>query len=164
MHLILLAAVARNRVIGANNTLPWHLPEDLKRFKTLTMGHAVAMGRKTFDSIVARLGKPLPGRQNLVLTRSEGLSYAGEGDVQIFHSVDDMLFNRSGSVFVIGGEQIYSLMLARASELDITEIDLEVKGDAFFPAIDESCWKKTQGPWQLSESGLRFRFVTYRKT
>jgi len=186
-RVILLAAVAHGNVIGVRNTLPWHLPEDLKRFKALTTGHAVAMGRKTFDSIVARLGKPLPNRRNVVLTRdaawrapgSSGLSGSSGSSgssssssaldaptppVEVLHSPADLLGLDADPIFVIGGAEVYAMTIDHAHELDITEVDLAVEGDAFFPAIDPAVWAKESGPWQMSElQSLRYRFVTYRR-
>ncbi len=164
MRLVLLAAVARNRAIGVNNTLPWHLPEDLKRFKSLTTDQTVAMGRKTFDSIVDRLGKPLPNRKSLVLTQNPAWKYADSADVSVIRSVDELSQVRVQTIFVIGGAQIYEMTISAAQELDITEVDLDVPdADAFFPAIDETQWEKESGDWQVSEKGIRFRFVTYRR-
>jgi dihydrofolate reductase len=184
-RVILLAAVGHGNVIGVRNTLPWHLPEDLKRFKALTTGHAVAMGRKTFDSIVARLGKPLPNRRNVVLTRdaawrapgssgsSSSSSAPGAPDapgsptpppVEVLHSPTDLLGLDADPIFVIGGAEVYAMTIDHAHELDITEVDLAVEGDAFFPAIDPAVWAKESGPWQMSElQSLRYRFVTYRR-
>lgn len=164
MQLVLLAAIARNRAIGVNNTLPWHLPEDLRRFKSLTTGQTVAMGRKTFDSIVDRLGKPLPDRKSLVLTQNPAWKYAQSNSVEVIRSVDELLKVGAQKIFVIGGAQIYKMTIDCAHELDITEVDLDVPGaDAFFPAIDETRWEKESGDWQVSEKVIRFRFVTYRR-
>ncbi len=164
MRLVLLAAVARNRAIGMNNTLPWHLPEDLKRFKSLTTDQTVAMGRKTFDSIVDRLGKPLPNRKSLVLTQNPAWKYADSADVSVIRSVGELSQVEAETIFVIGGAQIYEKTISAAQELDITEVDLDIPGaDAFFPAIDETQWEKEAGDWQVSEKGIRFRFATYRR-
>jgi dihydrofolate reductase len=175
-RLILLAAVAKGNVIGVNNTLPWHLPEDLQRFKALTTGHVVAMGRKTFDSIVARLGKPLPNRHNVVISRkqaSEVLNLpvlAGQAldqAVHVIHSANDLhalCTQGSKDIFIIGGAEIYQMTIGLADTLDITEVDLEVNGDAFFPEINLAHWRKTAGPWLVSQAeGLRYRFVTYQR-
>ena len=187
-RVILLAAVGHSNVIGVRNTLPWHLPEDLKRFKALTTGHAVAMGRKTFDSIVARLGKPLPNRRNVVLTRDAAWRAPGSSDsasssgsssapgapdapgsptsppVEVLHSPTDLLRLDADPIFVIGGAEVYAMTIDHAHELDITEVDLAVEGDAFFPAIDPAVWAKESGPWQMSElQSLRYRFVIYRR-
>lgn len=164
-RIILLAAVARNGVIGVRNELPWHLPEDLKRFKELTTGGTVVMGRKTFDSIIARLGKPLPHRHSVVLTRDASWTPPeGASQVSVLHFVDEIPALPQELVYVIGGAEIYALTMPMADELDITEVDLSVDGDAFFPAIDASQWKTDAGPWWHSEaSGLGYRFVRYRR-
>jgi dihydrofolate reductase len=130
MIVSLIAALARNRVIGRENQLPWRLPEDLKRFKALTMGHPVLMGRKTSESI----GKPLPGRLNLVVSRA-GLSF------------DDALSKARDSgtdeLFVIGGAQIYEKALPLADRMYLTLIDSDVEGDAYFPQWDPGEFRET---------------------
>ena len=138
----LIAAIAANRTIGLNNELPWHLPEDLKRFKALTLGHPVIMGRKTFDSIVARLGKPLPGRRNLVISRSQR---SGLDGAEYYASLDAALAacRDVDEVFVIGGEQIYVIALPLAQRLQLTEVKADVAGDAFFPAFDRARFRET---------------------
>ncbi len=176
---ILLAAVAKGNVIGVNNTLPWHLPEDLKRFKLLTTGQMVAMGRKTFDSIVDRLGKPLPNRHTVVITRDPqwkphpGVLSAGEAlgaKVSVVHSVAEMMqlaesaVSSNSPLYVVGGAEIYNATLPFATELDITEVDLDIPGDAFFPPIDPTFWASENMPWQVSESSdLRYRFLTFTR-
>lgn len=126
----LVVAAARNGVIGRDNGLPWRLPEDLKRFKALTMGHPILMGRKTFASI----GKPLPGRKNIVLTRDA--SFEPEG-VCVVHSWDDALLAADGlTLMVIGGAEIYALALPQADRIHLTEVDADVEGDAHFPSLD----------------------------
>jgi dihydrofolate reductase len=161
-RLVLLAAVANRGVIGVNNTLPWHLPEDLKRFKEITTGKTVAMGRKTFDSIVARLGKPLPNRHSVVITRAAAAM--ASDTVTVVHSIADLLQLDTDSVYVIGGADIYRQTIELADTLDITEVDLEAEGDAFFPEISEALWQRDAGPILRSEaSGLNYRFVSYRR-
>jgi dihydrofolate reductase len=165
-RLVLLAAVAKRGVIGVNNTLPWHLPEDLKRFKELTTGKTVAMGRKTFDSIVARLGKPLPNRHSLVLTRTVSGTVSGTvpDTVTIVNNIADLLQVEADCVYVIGGAEIYRQTMDLADSLDITEVDLDVEGDAFFPEIREAIWQREAGPTLRSEAaGLDYRFVTYQR-
>ena len=165
----LVAALARNRVIGRGNAIPWHLPEDLKRFKRITLGHAVIMGRKTFDSIMEALGKPLPGRRNIVISRS-GPGAAAQTDAQklpqegvvICRSLDEALeaAKDSTEVFVIGGAQIYALALARADRLHLTEIDADIEGDTLFPEIDPAQFSESSreaGP----ASEFHYDFVIY---
>jgi len=127
--------MARNRVIGRNNALPWHLPADLIRFKSLTMGHAVILGRKTFDAI----GKPLPGRRWIVLTRDRGWRHAG---VDLAHDLDQALLGVAGDaeVFVAGGAEVYAQALARADRIYLTVIHAEIEGDARFPELEPTEW------------------------
>lgn len=133
--IILIAAMAQKRVIGYRNRLPWHLPEDLKHFKEKTMGHPILMGRKTFEAI----GRPLPGRRNLILTRSFG--YHAEG-VMAYHSVDDVLRTyEKENLFVIGGEEIFHLFLPYAQWIDLTYIDHPFPGDRFFPQLVPGEWR-----------------------
>ncbi|MFN0117078.1 MAG: dihydrofolate reductase [Elusimicrobiota bacterium] len=132
MSLCLIAAMTDEGVIGKNNQLPWKLSEDLKRFKTLTMGHPIIMGRKTFESI----GKPLPGRQNIVITRDP--YYSKEG-VVVVSSLEQALkksHQDSEDQFIIGGAEIYKLALPQIQKLFLTIIHHPFKGDAFFPKID----------------------------
>ena len=136
MRLSIIAAMSANRVIGNNNNLPWRLPADLKRFKSLTMGHHLIMGRKTFESI----GQPLPGRTTVVITHQTG--FAPEG-VLVAHSIDQALHVVAGDdeVFVAGGAQIYQQMLPRADRLYLTSIHAEFEGDTNFPEFEESDWQ-----------------------
>ena len=172
-RLVLVAAVGHDRVIGKDNDLAWHLPEDLKRFKALTTGKAVAMGRKTFTSILDRLGKPLPNRRSLVLTRDK--QWAADckdrytdsevSSVRVFQALDDLLACGETDIYVIGGAEIYAATIDLADELDITEVDVRVEGgDAFFPKIDPAIWARSSGPDLISDAGqLTYRFVTYRR-
>src|SRR5574341_1550263 len=127
--------MAQHRVIGRNNALPWHLPADLKRFKSLTIGHAVILGRKTFDAI----GKPLPGRRWIVLTRDRGWHHAG---VDVAHDLDQALRGvaRDAEVFVAGGAEVYAQAVARADRIYLTVIHAEIEGDARFPALKPTDW------------------------
>jgi dihydrofolate reductase len=130
--------MAANRVIGRNNALPWHLPADLKRFKALTMGHPVVMGRKTYESI----GKPLPGRRNLVVTRNRGYKAPG---CDIVHSLDEAVAacRDAREIFIIGGAELYRESLPRAHCLEFTEIHAEFEGDALFPEFSLGEWRET---------------------
>ena len=130
MRLSIIAAMSANRVIGRNNDLPWRMPEDWKRFKNLTMGHHLIMGRKTFESI----GQPLPGRTTVVITHQTGFAPAG---VLVAHSIDQALQMVAGDdeVFVAGGAQIYQQMLPRADRLYLTSIHEEFEGDTDFPQM-----------------------------
>jgi len=157
--LSLIVAVAQNGVIGINNTLPWRLPEDLKRFKALTSGHPIIMGRKTFES----LGRPLPNRRNIVISRNPDCVFAG---AEVFASIEDAIAacKDAEKAFVIGGGEIYRQALALVDELQITEVDLAPEGDAFFPAIDMSIWREAAREAQVdAASGVHYAFVTYQK-
>jgi dihydrofolate reductase len=137
MTVSLVAAMARNRVIGRGNALPWHLPADLRRFKALTTGHAVVMGRKTFDAI----GRPLPGRQNIVITRQPSFS---PGGVEVARSLPDALARARGEeVFVIGGGEIFEQALPLADRVYLTVVDDEIEGDVWFPELDDEAWRVT---------------------
>jgi dihydrofolate reductase len=131
----LVVAMARNHVIGRDNTLPWRLPEDLKHFKALTLGKPVLMGRRTFDSI----GRPLPGRTNLVLTRDPG--WRADGAV-VVHSLDEALARSDAAPELagIGGAEIFRLLMPLATRIYLTRIDADVPGDTVFPPLDYSEW------------------------
>jgi len=136
----LVSAVAKNGVIGDKNNLPWYLPEDLKRFKEITSGKTVLMGRKTFESIVSRLGKPLPNRTNVVITRNAGYQVPPGAVVESdIHSA--MRNHGVNDIFVIGGGEIYKQTIDLADTLYITHIDKNIEGDTTFPAIDPAKWK-----------------------
>lgn len=139
--LSLIVAMAKNRAIGLNNTLPWHLPEDLKYFKSVTMGKPIVMGRKTFDSI----GRPLPGRLNIVITRNSDWQHAGvktASSLQQAMSIAEEQGDSEGleEVMVIGGEEIYRSAIDLADRLYITRVQATVQGDAFFPEYNEADW------------------------
>ncbi len=154
----IIAAVARNGVIGHRIRMPWHLPEDLKRFRQLTLGHAVIMGRRTFESI----GKPLAGRNNIVVTRSPDWTRAG---CHAAHSLEAALaaVHEREDAFVIGGAQIYALAFPIASRLYITEIERDFEGDAFFPEFDRSRWREVSRESRVLEGagGFSYHFVAY---
>lgn len=156
--LSLIVAVAQNHVIGVNNTLPWHLPEDLKRFRALTMGHHIIMGRKTYES----LGRLLPGRTTVVVTRNEHYQLDG---ALIAHSLEAAigLCEHDDEVFVIGGAELYQDGLKLADKLYMTEVELEVTGDAFFPAVEMAAWQEISREAHTSAQGLVFRYVTYMR-
>ena len=137
MRIALIAALAANGVIGRDNGLPWRLPADLAHFKALTLGKPVLMGRRTWESI----GRPLPGRINIVLTRDPG--YRAEG-ARVVHSPEQALEVAAGSeeLMVIGGEQLYRQMLDRADRLYLTEVKADVEGDAHFPGFDRRHWRE----------------------
>ena len=154
----LIAAVAANGVIGAGGKLPWRLPEDLRHFKELTLGHPVIMGRKTWES----LGKPLPGRENIVVTRSRGYDAPG---AHVAASLQAALALCAGEAvaFVIGGSELYAAALPLADAMVITEIERAYDGDARFPAFDRTAWRESQRKPQIAADGLRFDFVLYER-
>jgi len=148
-------AIAKNGVIGGDNDLPWYLPEDLKHFKEITMGHTVLMGRKTYDSIIKRLGKPLPGRINVVITRQE--DFQAQGGVLVFHSLEQALDAlKKDDIYIIGGAQIFASALPLAQKMHVTHVHKDYKGDVYFPEID---WKE----WDMldQEPHDEFTFATY---
>jgi len=156
--LALIAAVARNGVIGDGNTLPWRLPADLRRFRALTTGHAVIMGRRTWESI----GRALPDRQNIVVTRQP--AYVADGAlVQV--SLDDALRAATlpAPVYCIGGGELYALALPRAATLHLTEIDREFAGDTRFPDFDRAAWRETAREEHRAPEGFGYAFVTYER-
>jgi dihydrofolate reductase len=160
MRISLIAAVARNGVIGRDGRIPWHIPGDLPRFKRITMGHPVIMGRRTWQS----LGRPLPGRRNIVVSRTPG--YKAEG-AEVFRSLDEAFAACAGAaeVFVIGGTEVYREALARADRLLLTEIDADIEGDATFPAFDRAAWRETAREPHAAGTGTLFpyAYVTYER-
>jgi dihydrofolate reductase len=152
--------MAKNRTIGVNNTLPWRCPEDLKHFKALTMGHHMIMGRKTFDSI----GKPLPGRTTVIVTRNTALEVPG---CLVAHSLDAAIAACGGDdeTFIVGGAELYAQALPLVDTLYITEIQQDVDGDAHFPAFDQTQWREVARDVHRQEAPqpLDFHFVTYRR-
>ncbi len=160
-RICLIAALAANRVIGRNNALPWHLPADLTRFKARTMGHPVVMGRKTHESI----GKPLPGRRNLVITRNR--DYRAPG-CEVVHCLEAAICACHGAekLFVIGGAELYREALPRAHCLEFTEIQAEFEGDATFPEYSLDQWREAAREIHSDETGIAFRydFVRYERT
>lgn len=187
MTLSIIVAMSQNRVIGKNNRLPWHLPEDLKRFKQITMGHPIIMGRKTYESI----GKPLPGRENIVLTRSQDFHADA---IHVVHSLAEALnpphppFSKGGNLiqeksnlpplekgggggfkeerFVIGGAELFKLALPQATKIYLTLIEDKFEGDVFFPDIDFQKEFKVidETETRFSEKNqLPYHFITYQR-
>jgi len=167
MDIVLVAAVAANRVIGSDGDMPWHYPEDLKRFKRTTTGHPVIMGRKTFESIERRLDGPLPDRTNIVLT-SDPSKLAEYERVFPATSIEEALEEArvaiagddpdDGVVYVIGGGRVYEQFLPQADRLLLTEIHAEHDGDTRFPAVDEDVWQAAE-----REQRGEFDFVRYER-
>ncbi len=160
MKLSLIAAMDKNRLIGKNNELPWHLPADLMHFKTVTMAKPILMGRKTYDSI----GRPLPGRTNIVLTRSNDVHIDG---VTVVNSLDEAISSvpEVEELMVIGGSSIYELVLPKAERLYITFVEGEFEGDAWFPEFDEAEWEIIDEKARAADEKNTHacRFVTYTK-
>jgi dihydrofolate reductase len=156
--LSLIVAAAENNVIGADNKMLWHIPEDFKHFKNVTMGKPCIMGRKTFDSIVASLGKPLPGRINIVISRHNP-QYAGALTVQSLDEALDQASKVEGvkEIMIIGGAQIYEQALPRADKIYLTRVHQSPEGDAYFPALTAE--------WRLEseQSGESHDFLVYRR-
>lgn len=156
----IIVAMAKNRTIGINNTLPWRCPEDLKHFKALTMGHHMIMGRKTFESI----GKPLPGRTTVVLTRDRDLTIEG---CLIAHTLPDAIAACTGDevVYIVGGAEIYTQAMPLVDTLYITEIQSDVTGDAWFPEFNRTEWHEVAREIRHQETPqtLEYHFVTYQR-
>lgn len=157
-RIYLVAAVAKNGVIGARGKMPWHLPEDLRHFKQLTLNHPVIMGRRTWDS----LGKALPGRENIVISRKPGFEAPGasvalslEGAIALCHG--------EALAFVIGGAEIYAAALPLADGLVLTEIEQDFEGDTHFPAWDRQAWRVSQKETHTSKEGVRFSYLRYER-
>ena len=160
LRLSILVAMARNRVIGQHNKLPWHLPADLKHFKLLTMGHVIIMGRKTYESI----GRPLPGRTNIIITQQKNFTVPG---ATVVNSIEDALLaceqaNATNSeCFIIGGEGLYRQTIAMCQRMYITEIQRDFEGDTVFPEYDPCEWKETQRDKYFADSDntMEYHFV-----
>lgn len=161
MRVSLIAAMAENRAIGIDDRLPWHLPPDLRRFKALTLGHALVMGRKTWESI----GRPLPGRSTIVLSRRPDLPLP-EG-VRRASSLDEALHLAAGDeeVFVAGGEEVFRQALPRADRIYLTRIHRDFPGDTFFPEMDDGAWALAESERHEpgEEAPFAFSFLTYER-
>lgn len=158
MPLSIIAAVSANNCIGKNGELPWHIPEDMKHMKAITMGKVLIMGRKTWESIPEKF-RPLPGRKNVIITRQE--NYPAPDTVPVFHELDHALAAHRGmEVICFGGSALYEACMPIADRLYITHVHKEVDAcDAFFPRIDPEIWKETE-----REDHEAFSFVTYERT
>ena len=166
MSFSLIAAVAKNNCIGKNNKIPWNIPEDFQYFKKTTLGKTCLMGQATFESILGYLGKPLPGRENVVVTLDK--NFRAPAGVRIFYSLDeaweklsrerDPVSGENLDVFICGGASIYRQTINRVDNLYITLVNQEPDGDVFFPVIDAAIWKEV---WRENRDG--FAFVKYTK-
>ena len=161
MALNLIFARARNGVIGKDNTLPWHLPEDLAHFKQTTLGQPVVMGRKTWESLPPKF-RPLPGRTNIVVTRQT--NWLAEGAV-VAHSIEEAVQQcpTDSQIWVIGGAEVYAQAMPLASRAVVTEIDADFEGNAFAPTFDAS-WQETHRTTHVAANGLSYSFVTLKHT
>ena len=159
-RLSLIAALAENRVIGRDNALPWRLPADLKRFRRLTTGHAVVLGRKNYESI----GRPLPDRRNIIVTRNR--AYAAPG-CDVVHSLEAalQLAANDSEIFIIGGAELYQQTLSRADRLYLTLVHATVAGDTFFPAFHAGDWREVERERHAADAqhAYAFSFVTYER-
>lgn len=149
-----IVAMSKNRVIGRQGALPWRLPEDLKRFKAITLGHPIVMGRKTFDSI----GRVLPGRQNIVVSRQVGLKIEGADVVQTVDQALELARANEQDVFIVGGGEIYSQTLPRVNRLYLTLVHQEISGDAYFPVLDWNEWEEVSR--EDRSDPISFSFLT----
>jgi dihydrofolate reductase len=157
----LIWAQSANRVIGRDGALPWRIPEDMERFRSLTMGATVVMGRLTWESLPARF-RPLPGRRNVVLTRTPGYDAPG---AEVVGSLEEALASAE-VVWVAGGAAVYAAALGVADVLEVTDVDLEVEGDVTAPLVDGSWHAVARDPaagWHTSSSGLRYRWTTFAR-
>lgn len=155
-NLSVIVAVANHNVIGYNNTLPWHLPEDLKHFRALTTGHHIIMGRKTYES----LGRLLPGRTTVIVTRNPNYQIDGALMANSLEAAMALCKN-DDEAFLIGGAELYQHGLELANKLYVTEISLEIEGDAHFPEISADRWQETAREAHVSAQGMPFSYVTY---
>lgn len=160
MRISLIVAMAENRVIGVDNRMPWHLSADLQRFRRITLGKPILMGRRTHQSI----GRPLPGRQNIVLTSDSGFVAAG---CEVVHSLEAALGAANGAdeLMVIGGASLYRELLPRADRLYLTLIHHVFDGDTFFPEVDWSEWRESARQEVMDDqtSGLHYSFIDYAR-
>ena len=158
MDLTIIVSASKNNVIGLKGKTPWHISKDMKRFRDITINHPVIMGRKTYESILETLGKPLPQRKNIVL--SETLE-SGEG-IYVARNIKEALeLANNQDTYVIGGEKVYRLFLPLVNRIELTRIHQHFEGDAFFPEQNWEDWKMLIGKKNLSEDGIPYSFLTY---
>lgn len=150
----IVVAISENNAIGKDNQLLWHLPADLKHFKNITTGHTIIMGRKTYDSI----GKPLPNRRNIIITRQKGLNIEG---VEVVNSLDEALAlcESEAEVFIIGGAEIYKQAVAVSHRIYLTRVHQEFEADAFFPELDNETWKEVEKVDHLPDEKNKFAYT-----
>lgn len=160
--LSIIVAKAKNNIIGKDNKMIWHLPEDLKHFKNLTTGHTIIMGRKTFES----LGKPLPNRKHIIFSQNPDFKVNDE-NVEVVHSllqIQDLIEGKE-EAFVIGGAMIYNFLMPYVKKMYVTEIEKDFEGDTFFPIIDSEIWKEVAREKGIKDenNNLDYYFVTYER-
>lgn len=154
-----IVAIANNNIIGGDNKLLWHIPEDLKRFKEITMNSTIIMGRKTFES----LPNVLPGRKHIVLTKDKNYTACSDM-VQVVHSLDEILAlykDSPNEAFILGGGSIYSLMLPYCNKLYLTKVNKDFQGDTYFPKINYSNWTKVYESEDKEDKGISYKFINY---
>ena len=160
--LSIIVAKAKNNIIGKDNKIIWHLPEDLKHFKNITTGHTIIMGRKTFES----LGRVLPNRKHIIFSNNPSFN-VNEQNVKVVHSLLEIqdLIEGKEEAFVIGGAMIYNFLMPYVKKMYVTEIDKEFEGDTFFPKIDDNMWKETSREKGIKDekNNLDYYFVTYER-
>ena len=156
--LSIVVAISENNVIGKNNKLLWHIPEDMKRFKELTTGHTIIMGRKTFES----LGKVLPDRRHIILTRDLGYVVNNE-NVEVVNDIEqlDRYIDRNEENFIIGGAIIYNQLLKKADKIYMTKIHKVLEGDAYFPKLSEDEWEEVEREQGAEKEPYEYEFITY---
>jgi dihydrofolate reductase len=160
MRKSLIVAMSNHRVIGVNNTLPWHLPADLKHFRALTMGHPIIMGRKTHESI----GKPLPGRENIVVSANKDFAAPGCTVVPSLHAALEAC-GQAEEIFFIGGNKLFQQALPMTGRIYLTYVDCDVKGDIYFPVLDMKQWREVASEARPADEKNQYacRFVTLDK-
>lgn len=158
----LVVGMANDNVIGINNTLPWHIPADLQHFKAVTLGKPIIMGRKTWESLPF---KPLPKRRNLVVSRQVDYIASGTASTEGYQTLEAALAAcaNEAEVCVIGGAQIYAQAMPLATDLQVTLIDLDIEGDAFFPSIDPALWQVVSSEDHETEEGIHYAFIHYQR-
>jgi dihydrofolate reductase len=161
LRISLVAAVSPGGVIGRDGRIPWRISEDARHFRALTMGHPVVMGRRTWDSLPERF-RPLPGRRNVVVTRNAHWRAPGAERASSLEHAFRLLAGAT-QVFVIGGAELYAVALPHADELQLTEIDADFEGDTFFPDWDRAAFDEESREPHVSDTGIPFSFVTYRR-
>ncbi|MDR8524967.1 type 3 dihydrofolate reductase [Shewanella fidelis] len=154
MKIAMIAAMANNRVIGKDNQMPWHLPEDLRHFKAMTLGKPVVMGRKTYESI----GRPLPGRHNIVISRQADLMIDGVTTVTSFDDAK-LAAGDCEELVIMGGGQLYEMLLSQADILYLTEIALDVEGDTYFPDWNDGSWQEVSRDVAKNDNDLEYSFI-----